>query len=216
MPALQQAPLVGGNCYYTFQFSTVKFQTLLILILLSQSLFGQLTSIGKPRMLTKEEELQDSANQRCIRLTKFSAIQRLNNFPFNKSSEVRLVSFGLKANSFSNEIPKKKKLVDLSQLIESITLNSNQIDSLSDILYNTGYQGIFYSFGDGCYIPRNAILFIDSSGKVFAYIELCFQCGGFKVSSKKVKAGEFCIEKYALLETFFRNAGIKSESEETD
>ena len=194
----------------------MKFYIPLILFLFSQSSFGQLRSIGKPRPFTKKEEMMDSANKHCIHRYKFPLTQRLTNFPFNKTKEVRVVSFGEKKNSMGNEIPKKRNQVNLSKLKESITLNAIQIDSLSDIIYNTGYKGIFYSFEEGCYIPRNAILFIDSTGRVFEYIELCFQCGGYKISSKKVKAGEFCLEKYSLLELFFKKAGIKYGIEMTD
>ena len=193
----------------------MKYLILIVSFLFSQTVFCQLRSIGKPRPLTKKEQYQDSANKHCIHLTKFSISQRLGFFPFKKASKVKLCSFDLQPKSFTNEIPKIGTAVDVSKLQEVVSLNEKQTISLSDILYNTGYKGIFYSFSEGCYYPRNAILFLDDTNTVFAYIELCFQCYGFKVSSKDVRSGDFCIEKYELLRQFFKEAGVHFGTELT-
>ncbi len=180
----------------------MKFLFTIILSFLFQFAFGQLTSLGEPRSMTRKEEITDSVNEHCIHRNKINSKQRINNFPFNQAKEVRLVSFK-KRYGIGLALPMKNKKVDLSKLSESFTLDKINTDSLTDILYNTGYKGLFYSFSDGCYEPRNAILFIDSLGQSFAFIELCFQCDGFRLSSKKVKAGQFCNEKYELLKSFF-------------
>jgi hypothetical protein len=49
---------------------------------------------------------------------------------------------------------------------------------------------------------------VDVSGKTFAYIELCFECMGHRVSSTRVNTGDFCEQKYELLENFFKDSGI--------
>lgn len=195
----------------------MKLVTLITLLLIGPKLFGQLISAGTPRQLTREELITDSVNKHCIHQNKFSPAERLKNFPFNKAAYVSIASFGLKENSLGNEIPRRRGKVDIAQLKDIIALNADQVDTLTDILYNTGYKGNFYSFSEGCYIPRNAILFMDAKGNAFEYIEICFGCEGFKASSKKVKTGDFCAEKYELLKIFFRNAGIKfGESVESE
>jgi hypothetical protein len=107
------------------------------------------------------------------------------------------------------EVPVKKGILNQERVKETITLSASQIDSLTHILYNISYQGPFFTILEGlCYSPRNAILFNNSKGKTFAFIEVCFQCIGNRLSSKKVKDGDFCDEKYELLRNYFRNAGV--------
>jgi hypothetical protein len=212
IPNLHKALPVGGNCKVTFQ-SSMKFLTTIFFILSFQFSSGQLKSLGKPRPMTRNEEIADSTNHHCIHQNKLSINERVNKFPFNIANEIRLVSF---KSNYGDGLPMKNKKVDLSKLNESVILDKTRLDSLTDILYNTGYKGIFYTFSEGCYIPRNAILFIDTSGQVQAYIELCFQCGDYRLSSKKVNAGQFCTEKYNLLEVFFKTSGIKYGTEVTD
>jgi hypothetical protein len=103
----------------------------------------------------------------------------------------------------------KNGRVDLTRLKETKTLSNNQVDTLTDLLYNQSYTGPFYTNQkSGCYNPRNAVLFLDSSHQAFAFIELCFECQGHRLSSTKVKAGDFCNQKYDLLREFFATNGI--------
>ena len=172
--------------------------------------FGQLRVIpGKPRELTVKERKEDEKNQNCYYKPSLNAQQRKLFYPFNQAAEIKLVSFTLSDSLLmGGEVPMTGDKVDFSKLKEVITLNNLQVDTLTDILYNQRYGGPFYTFEKGCYNPRNAILFIDSNGDSFAFIELCFQCFAFKVSSNKVKAGDFCNQKYALLRDFFVQRGI--------
>jgi hypothetical protein len=172
--------------------------------------FGQLRVIpGKPRPLTVKEEKEDEKNLNCFYKPTLNAKQRSQFYPFNQAVDIKLVSFTLPDSLLmGGEVPMKGDNVDFSKLKEVITLNKVQVDTLTDILYNQRYGGPFYTFGEGCYYPRNAILFIDSKGESFAFIELCFECFGFKVSSNKIKAGDFCNQKYELLRAFFVQRGI--------
>jgi hypothetical protein len=189
----------------------------IFIIFSSPFLFAQLQSLkgGKPRQLTKKEEKMDRENQHCVHKNRFSTTQRLSKFPFRIAREVRIISYEpfWSPRAYA---PATGIKVDISKLKESITLNKKQTDSLTDILYNTGYKGVFYTFSKGCFNPRNSILFIDTSGLIFAYIEICFECHAYSLSSKDVNAGEFCIEKYDLLQFFFRRVGIKYGTEITD
>jgi hypothetical protein len=60
-----------------------------------------------------------------------------------------------------------------------------------------------------CYEPRNGVLFLDHKGKVFEYLEICFQCMRTEKSSEAVNEGGYCLTKYDLLRNFFRSAGIQ-------
>jgi hypothetical protein len=188
----------------------------LFLLLISQFVlinsYGQLTTIpGKPRLLTKIEEEIDERNKNCFYQNKYTAEERLQFYPFNKAAEIKLVAFD-KAESLimGGKLPMKKGSVDYSRLKEIKAITKNQIDSLTDILFNRVYGGPFYSFSKSkCYSPRNAILFVDVDGKTFAFIEICFQCTGYRLSSKKIKGVDFCNQKYDYLNAFFATNRIK-------
>ena len=166
---------------------------------------------GKPRKLTRKEITDDEKNQNCFYHHKYSALQRLKFFPFNQAKEIRLVSFAQPDSIITGgEITMNKGIVDISKLKESRVISHADINILTDLLYNRGFGGPFYTFSKSlCYNPRNAILFLDLHGKVFAFIELCFECHGHRLNPQKVKAGDFCNQKYELLRSFFATHGIK-------
>ncbi len=179
-----------------------------LFVFLFGTAFGQQVSAGKPHVFTNEEEFRDSVNQHCFRHNQYNDTQRMGNYPFSNASTIRVVSFK-KNHLVGSTLPKKGKEVDLSGLFENVLLEKNDIDTLTSILYNIGYKGEFYSIFKGCYEPRNAILFLDSKGKVFSYIELCFECHEFRVSSNKVVSGQFCVDKYDMLASFFVNRRVE-------
>ncbi len=100
-----------------------------------------------------------------------------------------------------------------SKLIEIKKLTFSQVDKLSNIFYNYGYKKVSAGKGIGaislCYFPRNAILFLDTTGTVFEYIEICFECNRTKESSSKVSLGEMCSQKMKLVKDFFKVSGIE-------
>ena len=150
-------------------------------------------------------------NHECVRINVKSFSQRLKQYPYNKTSQIQLVSFeGCK-------IPFLNDSVCYSKLKEIKTLTFLQVDSLTDILYNVGYGGtILLEKEMACYNPRNGILFIDSSGKTFDYIELCFECQNFKVSSEKIKFGDICDQKFSMLKNLFKKGGIQYGTQEQE
>lgn len=187
----------------------------LLLLLLSsfifKSSFEQLTTIpGKPRLMTKKENEMDEKNKNCFYNKKYSIQQRLQFYPFNKATAIQLVSFNQPDSIImGGELPIKNGSVDYAQLKEVITITKAQTDALTDLLYNRGYGGKFYSLTKTkCYTPRNAILFLDASGKTFAFIEICFECEGHRLSSNKIKAGDFCNQKYTYLQKFFETNNV--------
>jgi hypothetical protein len=180
-------------------------------LFIQSSSYGQLTPIPvKSRPWIKKEIEKDQRNHGCVYTNKYSKTERLQFFPFNKAVQIKLVSFD-KPDSviMGGEIPMKNGNVDYTKLKEIKTLNKSEIDTLTDILFNESYRGPFSSFRESlCYNPRNAILFVDSKGKTFAFIEICFECLGHRLSSTKIKAGDFCSEKYEYLRNFFAANGI--------
>ena len=185
---------------------------LLFAFFIQTNSYGQLTPIPvKSRPWTKKEIEKDKRNQNCVYKKKYSKTQRLQFFPFNKAAEIKLVSFEHPPDSviMGGKIPMKNGDVDFTKLKEIKTIDKSEIDTLTDILFNEGYRGRFSSFSEStCYNPRNAILFIDSKGKTFGFIEICFECSGYRLSSKKIKAGDFCSQKYYYLRRFFAANGI--------
>ncbi len=165
---------------------------------------------GKPRMFTEEENKADIENHGCVETSRFTSKQRLKNYPFKNATEIKLISFDLPDSLYAGgELPLTNGFIDNNKVIEDIKLSPFQIDSLTQILYNINYKGFFYTIYESqCYSPRNAIIFNNLKGKTIAFIELCFECHNHRLSSKKVKSGDFCDEKYEQLRTYFRQCGI--------
>ena len=118
------------------------------------------------------------------RVSNTSLSDRLKNYPFNKSTEIKLVSFNYDGGpvddtAYINTIMPKGKFLAICRFPfkEIKSINSVQIESLTDILFNYSYI-IEPTIEDitKCYIPRNGILFLNEEGKVFEFIEICFAC----------------------------------------
>jgi len=190
----------------------IRYIILFLLIGFAKPSFAQFKPLpGPPRIVSQTERAESDCNRNCQYRYKYSVEERLKIYPFSKASKVQLVSFTKTPYSGMNSlIPLKNGRVDQAKLKESITLSNLQIDSLTSILYNVSYRGPFFTEVDvKCYNPRNAILFIDTTGKEFAFIELCFECMKHRLSSKRINPGDFCEQKYDLLENYFKDAGIR-------
>lgn len=186
------------------------------LIIFMMSILSVFEAAGQNKKLKNEfleptprEELHHELANECFNSHKYNRLQRLKIYPFNKAKEIKLISF--KADDF---IPVKNKNIDYSRVNESQLLNPGQTDELTNILHNVGYDPNFkvkYRITNlyKCYEPRNGILFLNSEGKAFEFIEICFECHGTRSSSNKVKEGIFCNQKFSLLKDFFKNTGIK-------
>ncbi len=166
----------------------------------------------KPLILNPKQRQHEEKNKSCIHKNSLTLNKRLSKFPFNEAIKIKIVSFE-KPDSFhfTYLLPIKNKLVDNTKLKETIILNNLQIDSLTNIIYNYGYKGIFHSFNENAclYKPKNAILFLDKNEQVFAFIELCFECGEYRMSDNRISIGELCSQKYLLLKMFFYKNGIR-------
>lgn len=147
-------------------------------------------------------------DQSCFRNGNLT-IEQLRQKPlFKMATTIKLVAFEAK----HTRVPLDKN----GQLIEGdckqiLALSQQQIDSLADVLYNYNYSDSLtvkrLTVG-ACYEPRHAILFYNNTGKLFAYLELCFECRGNDTNMRLQAFGDFCEGKYELLENFFRQSGI--------
>lgn len=190
--------------------NSIAITLLIITVLLVGKAMGQNVKADKGIVEpTPRETLLSQLASDCFNSHQYDRLQRLKIYPFSKASKVKLISFDTE-----KFIPRKMKDVDAFKFKESTVLASNETDELTDILYNVGYNpNIKTDFriedNYGCYNPQNGILFLNADGKVFDYIEICFECQRTQTTSKKINEGTFCNQKFSLLKDFFLKVGIK-------
>ena len=203
-------------------FDTLKFmrRTFIIFacILFSYLAYGQ--NLPGREATQKEQELMDRSHD-CARVKSIPLSERLRLYPFNKATQIQLVSFKSNYDTAAGEyyydsLPRMNDTVCYSKLFEVKTLMSYQVDTLTDLIYNYGFKfkykakGNVYFIGSvsQCYNPRNAILFLDKDNTVFEFIEICFECERTRTSSDKVSLGTACNQKLQLIKSFFKDVGL--------
>jgi hypothetical protein len=198
------------------------------LIILAVALFLFQHSFGQKKVIkcqaTEKEQAAFDKSQDCFKYSSTQFAQRIKNYPFKNAAQVQLVSFkrqndtlnGVVLMNEKDSLPRQNDTICYSRLFEVKNLTYAQVDNLTDILYNYGYRrqssntGLIY-IGTSlqCYNPRNAILFLDPKGKVFEFIEICFECEKIVESSSKISLGVMCNQKIGLLKNFFKYAGLE-------
>ncbi|MEM0544091.1 hypothetical protein WFZ85_15990 [Flavobacterium sp. j3] len=157
-------------------------------------------------------------NAKCTKTKNFTESQRLSNFPFSETSQIKLISFESKKLEFTgeelsnhlNSIKLKIDLFDPTIYTEVATLSSVQINKLTDIIYNYSYKKFPYSVGEAkCYEPRNAIIFLDKNNYIISFIEICFGCDRYRTSSQELNLGEECTEKFEMIKSIFKECKIE-------
>jgi hypothetical protein len=179
----------------------------------------------KPKLVmreqTKAEQIIQIKHDQCFYRNVYSAAQRRAFFPFNKAAAVKIISF-------IHEEPKDTAItypyerlatnrfkLNKHKVLEMIQLAPAGVDSLTDLLYNVGYTpvkklpAVLTIEEMKCYSPRNAILFFDADGNLTQYMEFCFTCRHYYLSSSKIKNTVYCEQKYDMLKNFFLSRGIK-------
>ncbi len=172
--------------------------------------------------------------------TKFNLSKRINLYPFNKSSQIKIISYNLNFDgkievaAITSDLLNKKNETNTTNLTYNIpfelprnnldslslenvtqikTLTIPQIEKVSDILYNTCSR-LTSNCSEtirGCYFPRNAILFFDENDKVFEYLEICFECK-VKETFRKMEHLDLSDYMYKDLEQYFNDIGIQTKS----
>lgn len=158
----------------------------------------------------------------CIQVNNYSVKDRLKKYPFNKAVKILAVSYHY--NSSVTHLKKSKQpfsnydlhinngILDSTTLVEIKLLNQYQINKLTNIIYNITYGDAPIHTADhmSCFMPRNALIFIDKDGKVFDYLEICFECLNAESQSDRITIGTVCNQKYQILKRFFVKLGIKT------
>jgi hypothetical protein len=166
--------------------------------------------------LTRKQAQREEDNHNCLHRNKYTLTERLAFYPFNKAEKIQLLSYDIQPGfngpdgAIKNKLPILHDTICYSLLKETTALSKSDIDSLTDILFNVGYKGAIHIDSENmCFVPRNAIIFIDSAGNAFAYVEICFHCSRYESSNDNIQLGEFCNQKFNLLKSFFIKQGIK-------
>jgi hypothetical protein len=151
-------------------------------------------------------------DENCIYINKYSEAARSKFYPFNVSDTIMLVSF----NYHKNNYPIDQHSISYDSLIERRVLNKAEVAQLTDILYNNvakkhGNIGAI----NQCFFPRNAILFIDKTGKLREYVLLCFHCKRYESSYDKIERWDSCYQKFEMIYQFFISTGIKFGTDPT-
>ncbi|NHA04015.1 hypothetical protein G7092_09420 [Mucilaginibacter sp. HC2] len=175
----------------------------------------------------------------CVFTNQYTIAQRLKKYPFSKAVKILAVSFNGDAEpnspivigelkSDTRSYAEKQLLkgltiikdsLDYSTLYEVKTLNQDQINHLTNIIYNTAYKKILPNttdLGYACYAPRNAFIFLNKYGKVIDYLEICFECRKFESKYGKLSIGDYCNPKFDMLRKCFADAGIKNMELQND
>lgn len=175
---------------------------------------------------------------------KYSTNEIMNNYPFNKATKVKIISYntdfmgdmpiplppmkGMDSVEIKRLIENQKRPIQLKDIIgkenlEGIekmkTLNYTEFFELSKLLYNTcGKYTTNVRRISNCFFPRNAVLFYDENDKVFDFLEVCFQCDGVEFySEKSIAINNMCDNFYSKIEEYFNNKGLATQYfEETE
>lgn len=195
------------------------------------------TIVNAQHKVSKTTGLENNKPQKKVSAN-FNLSKRINSYPFNKASQIKIISYNLNSDGMTRvssetydketgrtvtnleynigiEFPRKNlDSLSLENVTQIKTLNISQVEKLSDIMYNTCSRlNINCSqIIRGCYLPRNAILFFDENGKVFEYLEICFECKT-KETFGKIENLDLSDYMYNDLEKYFNNLGIRTKYE---
>ncbi len=165
----------------------------------------------------------------CVFTYRYSITQRLKKYPFSKAVKVLAVSYndGLPNPDVIIVKDKTKKTkpvgrllihihndtLDHTSLFEFKQLTPKQVNRLTNMIFNTDIKvhNNLDDYTDGeslCFEPRNAFVFIDKYGKVFDYVEVCFECKGTESKSGRIHIDN-CNQSLEMTKKFLIDLGIK-------
>lgn len=179
-------------------------RTLILFLLLFVNAFSAIAQFEGTKTFSVPKLKGDLS---CVYKSKYSVTQRNQFYPFNIADSIKLVSFRYHNK---NSCPVRNDTLLVDSLIEIKTLDRDEINRLTDILYNNFYKK-FPNYGSltQCFFPRNAILFFDKAGKLKEYILICFHCNRHEESSDAIVFGSDCTQKIDKLSQFFISVGLK-------
>lgn len=180
---------------------------------------------SQKKKLSKIPAHQTVVSDQCIYQNKFTTDQRRKIYPFNIIDSIALISFKHDDSYYARNFTKVNyDLIIRDSIFEYQRLDSGNIDTLTDILFNNMLAPIPKEYSrvgtvSQCFIPHNAILFY-KDGIPIENILICFKCENYRLSAK-LKFKDDCSGKTELLKHFFEknkiNFGVKNDiREETD
>jgi hypothetical protein len=156
----------------------------------------------------------------CVFTKKLSLKQRLKKYPFLDATNIMVVSYKSGPEKDGESINSRLKrnlhitegILNRASIIEAKTLSAQQISELTNIIYNTDYRNHHqkpFVTEFKCYEPRNAIIFYKEDGKIYDYLEICFECQKTSSLSDQITIGTDCNQKLDLMRNFLISVGIK-------
>jgi hypothetical protein len=169
----------------------------------------------------------------CVFTNKYTIAQRLKRYPFSKAVKILAVSYDgtgepnaeITINGDTLDAMTHKKYsehrphglhfdndtLDYVSLFEMKQLTPKQINRLTNIMYNTDNRvpNDYVDPGHSCFNPRNALIFYDKNGKVFDYLEICFECDRIESKSDRIYFNSSCTQGLDLVKKFLIDVGIK-------
>jgi hypothetical protein len=150
----------------------------------------------------------------CVNERSYTPEQIKSMSLFADAAQVKLVSyFKIKTVNNTDEILSlitENGKFEPAKWQEEITLNEAQKQALGNILFNYGNKVVPYRRDQPeCFMPNNAILFLDKFGNVSSVIELSFACETMVSMPNRLGTGTWCSEKFDVMRKFFEDAGMK-------
>ncbi|MBQ0146997.1 MAG: hypothetical protein KBS93_00880, partial [Flavobacteriaceae bacterium] len=127
----------------------------------------------------------------CVKQDKLTVSERNKIYPYNISAKVVLATYlpkekgvsvmGSEMQDYFRSLKEDRNLFDKKRFKEFIYLNDNQKNELTDIIFNYGYKkNLNIGMHSLCYMPDNAILFLDKDDNLLEFIEICLDCNEFR------------------------------------
>jgi hypothetical protein len=184
----------------------------------------------KPKQITPPDKAYYND---CVFTNKYTINQRLKRYPFSKATKILVVSYdgtpepnmeittngdtldAITHKKYSDHRPHglhfNKDTLDYVSLFEIKQLTQRLINRLTNIMYNTDYcvPNHYAHPSHSCFNPRNALIFYDKNGKVFDYLEICFECDQIKSKSDRIYFNSACTQGLDYVKKFLIDAGIK-------
>ena len=188
-----------------------KYAFLLLFALLCLNSFSQLELKPPPSKTptTSDWEIEEQ-NHNCLHRNKYSRLERLQFYPFNKASYIKIVSFnGARIDSSqtpphrTSGLPRKNDTICYKAIYESANLTAAQLDSLTNILYNVGYSGPVHSISENdCFNSRNAIVFLNKKAKFWLISKFVLNVRGIRQVISRLPSVRYVPQNMSCYESF--------------
>lgn len=141
---------------------------------------------GNCQPIKSATSIENSSNEPCIRQTIIKGFDRINNVESWDSS-----FFSTKSR-----------------------LKTEDLTTLTDILFGNKYQQAEIIGGidkAGCYSPRNGIVFYNTQNVAIGFLEICFECHGFELTSEiPFMKSTITNEELKIFKSLFTKNGIRT------